>query len=177
MNCKLSCVLIFSLAALSLRAEVNLYRKMQSEFAKAAVPHASDFSSGWYSGRCFLRRDQNSTKAGALVVFNSGDKLTVSMPASSILDQQDYFDNMDTEKYEIYKDLVFLGKNQPAEEKNGSLVSMLNYDVLIGDMHLRQMGKSLVLALTNTQASPLKDENSFFFCKIEKKVMELQGAE
>jgi hypothetical protein len=116
-------------------------------------------------------------KAGVLVVLNSGGKLTVSIPASSIREEAAYFDNIDADKYAEYKDEVYLKKNFPAEVKNDSLVSQLYYDILIGDMHLRQSGASLIFALTNYQETPLKNENSFFFCKVEQKVMDLQGDE
>lgn len=178
MNYKLGLFLVLSLGFVNIvKAEANLYQNMQAEFLKAQAPKADDFSSGWYSGRCFLRRAQDSVKAGVLVILNSGGKLTVSIPASSIRDEAAYFDNIDADKYETYKDEVYLKKNFPAEIKNGSLVSQLYYDILIGDMHLRQSGASLIFALTNYQESPLKNDNSFFFCKVEQKVMNLQGDE
>lgn len=175
-GCAILSVISF-LGVFSSHAETNYYQIMQDKFYQSTLPNISEFENGWYSGRCYVRREVTAIKSGALVLKKNAEQITISIPAMSITEKEAFFDQMDEDKKNTYMEYVFLRKNSPMTVGVGGLISQLYYDILIGDLHLRQSGKSLMLAMTNYQESPLDPQRSYFFCEFKTKVMELTGQE
>lgn len=159
-------------------ADVDLYKKAETMFQTGTTPQLELLSSGWYSGRCYVRRDPNSEKAGALVLMTGktpegSDFIKQIIPASSVRDEADYFDHIDDEEYAIYSQELYADSNLPAFFQDGSLMSHLHYGILIGTMHTRAIGTDLIVAMTNFEETPTADSNAYFYCVISKKSREL----
>ena len=120
--------------------EKNLYAENELLFQTGRQPEISTFQSGWYTGRCYTRREPLLEKAGAFVlitVTSEGGSAGIKqiVPASSIRDESDYFDEIDAEEFENYNQELYEKNNQPGKYLNGSFTSDLYYGILIGTLH------------------------------------------
>lgn len=155
------------------QAEETIYTKMEKAFQSAAEPRFESLSSGWFSGRCYTRSAPDVEKSGVLVLIPTEDGgFKQIIPAASIQAEADYFDEITDEEYEIYREELYAGNNVRAVLQDGSLKSDLYYSILIGGLHTRQIGDELLVTLTNYSETPA-DQNAFFYCRISKKVREL----
>jgi len=164
---------ILVLVSVFAQAEEALYKKMEKAFQSAAEPKLESLSGGWFTGRCYTRSAPDVEKSGVLVLIpaeEGGFKQII--PASSIQNEADYFDEITDEEYAIYREELYAGNNAPAILQDGSLKSDLYYSILIGGLHTRQIGDELIVTMTNYSETPA-DQNAFFYCRISKKVREL----
>lgn len=155
------------------QAEETIYKKMEKVFQSASEPKLESLSGGWFTGRCYTRSAPDVEKSGVLVLIpteEGGFKQII--PASSIHTEADYFDEITDEEYEIYREELYAGNNSPAILQDGSLMSELHYSILIGKLYTRQVGSELIVTMTNYSETPA-DKNAFFYCRISKKVHEL----
>lgn len=177
---KLGILLLVSALAMPFAqaAQTDLYKKAESLFQTGTQPEPELLSSGWFSGRCYLRRDPTSEKAGALVLMiNRGLDGSLAMkqiiPASSIVDEPDFFDEISDEEYAIYSQELYAHSNPLAFLQDGSLMSHLHYGILIGTLHTRAIGTDLIVTMTNYEETPNLESNAAFYCVISKKSREL----
>lgn len=155
--------------------ESSMYSDYAQSFLKASVPVMQNYKSGWYTGRCVTRREPMTEKAGALVLIDKDGTSSFKqiIPASSLRSEVDYFDDIDDEEYEVYKDEIYEQANSPAKNKYDSLHSDLYYGILIGALYTRQLGNDLIVTLTNYEESPTVKDSGHFFCKFTKMVRAL----
>lgn len=160
-------------------SQTDLFKKAEALFQTGTQPNPELLSSGWFSGRCYLRRDPNTEKSGVLVLMVNhgldGGPATIKqiIPALSIFDETDFFDEISDEEHEIYSEELYASSNPLAFFQDGSLMSHLHYGILIGTLHTRAVGTDLIVTLTNYEETPNLESNAFFYCLISKKSREL----
>lgn len=145
-----------------------------NKFLIAEKPNLNEIQEGWFSGRCFARRDPTTMKSGLLVFIKStnqsGFEFKQIIPAASIREEFDYFDELDEEEFSIYSQELYERNNSAAVMGDNSLISDLHYDILIGTLHTRKSGNDYWVTLTNYQDKPSTEEQSYFVCMVNKKV-------
>lgn len=174
--------LILSLLCLSIVSFANagedLYKNAEALYQTGVVPNVTEMNSGWYTGRCYTRRDPSREKSGVLVIVPepqdaSHTLLKQLMPPASIQNQADFFDEITQAEYDYFKDDLFEKENFYARRTPDALVSELYYDSLIGYFHTRQIGQNYILAMTSAEDAPDTNSNAQFYCVFTKKVRDL----
>lgn len=171
-------IALFPLVTLA-APELNLYQKAEQLFQTATIPSAQDFSSGWFSGRCYTKRSPEQEKSGALILakytdYSGTEVIKQVLPPAGITDQADLFDQVDDNEYSFYGGDHFEKSNPPVAMNNGSAVSDLYYEVIVGTIHTRKLNDQFVLAFTKPGQLPAADGESTFYCVMSnKKVHEL----
>jgi hypothetical protein len=160
------------------------YSTFEKSFQKAAEPAETSLAQGWYAGRCYTARERNVEKAGLLVLMPGNRKsdgaqgVKILLPGASIDVPADKYDRFDPQDYERYRELLFPEQNDVARKENSSLVTELSYDQgLLGTLHLRQSGSSLILAMTNFEDIPKSGGNARFYCRFGNKVHDLDPSD
>lgn len=146
------------------------YDWARSEFQKAKIPQPAQMIKGWHSGRCWTQRQPEIEKSGLLVIdvktgTNGQTEIIQSLAASSIREPANFFDHIDPYYIEEYKELTYIDKNHPIEEKDGSYYSQLFYDILIGDLYVRQDGLDLWLTMTGINNHVDDEGAGVFYCR------------
>lgn len=135
----------------------DLYSALQSEFYKSGTPEMSSVKEGWYTGRCVTKRDSNNEKSGVIVFMVSRDRndnvgLKQIIPASSLMSDVSYFDEIDSEEYAIYSRELYEQFNPVAQVADNALKSLLHYSILVGTMYTRQSGSEFLVAFSKKGA-------------------------
>ncbi|MCM2323772.1 MAG: hypothetical protein NDJ90_10980 [Oligoflexia bacterium] len=149
---------------------------MKSAFQGAAAPVIEKLQGGWYSGRCYTERDPAEEASGLITVIPlSEGGVKYIMPASSITEKHpDAWDEIDDEELCILLENTYAHRNQPAYLENGSLVSMLTYEILVGKLYLRQNSAGqFFVKMTNAQIEDENTARTYFYCRLDRKVRDL----
>lgn len=167
--------IIFSLVFLfaSLTFASNDFASFKKSFESSAEPKVENIG-GWYTGRCYTSRLPDTEKAGLLVIATSlnpvtgSEELKIIMPAGSVRNEVDFWDQLNDEKIEIASSMMWPENMEAAKIENGSLSNILVYDVPnapSGKLSLRQGGQKYQLRFGD-----IYGESEWIFCQMDKKV-------
>lgn len=149
------------------------YDHFKLMFGHAGLPAEEILQPGWYSGRCYSRRDPAIEKAGVMTIIDAGEgRKKILIPAMTVSKEDPArWDEISDEELEFLNEYLFADENPTVAPEGKSLTSTLSYEGnLIGKLHTRAMHGHFLMKLTNADYDDAETAEGHFFCHFHKKV-------